>query len=73
MEKFNIDDIVEDKNGKVYLVQIRNNRLAIIHEPTCGSEREGECKFDYIDNFTINHLQLEKVGTYELNSNLLNQ
>jgi len=73
MENFEIDDILEDKNGKKYLVGIRNDRLAMIHKPKTASEREGECLYDYLDDAanSVLNIDLEKIGNYKENPNLL--
>ena len=40
IKDWKINDILEDKNGKRYLIGWRNEKFVAVHSPTCGSERE---------------------------------
>lgn len=55
-------DLVRDEDCKEYLVDFRYGAWCLIHEPTCGSEREGECKWDYIHDFNKIY-DIEIIGT----------
>ena len=67
IEDLKLNDIVEDKYGMRYVIGIRNNIFVAVHPPTCGSEREGECRFDYLSDLT----ELEKIGNYDENPELV--
>lgn len=71
--EWSINDVLEDVNGKRYLIGWRNNKIAIIHPPTCGSEREGECKFDYLVDLINSQFDydLQKIGNYDKTPHLL--
>jgi hypothetical protein len=68
-----INDVLEDVNGRRYLIGWRNNKIAIIHQPSCGSEREGECKFDYLAEVinSQNDYDLQKIVNYDETPHLL--
>ena len=68
-----INDILEDKYGKRYLISLRNAKIVIVHPPKCGSEREGECKFDYLSDVINSQIDydLQKIGNYDESPQLL--
>lgn len=65
-------DILQCENDKIYLVDFRNGSWVIVHSPTCGSEREGECKTDYLYD-ALKILGLEVIGNEYQNHELLNK
>jgi hypothetical protein len=73
IKDWKINDILEDKNGKRYLIGWRNEKFVAVHPPTCGSEREGECKYDYLEDMINSRIwfDLQKIGNYDKNPNLL--
>jgi len=57
---------------KKYLVDFRNGSFVVVHEPSCGSEREGECKIDYLFDFLkLKKDNIEIIGNIDENPNLL--
>ncbi|MNQ56106.1 YopX protein [compost metagenome] len=54
-------DILQCENDKIYLVDFRKGSWVIVHAPTCGREREGECKTDYLHD-ALKALELEVIG-----------
>lgn len=73
IKDWKLNDILEDKNGKKYLIGFRDEKFVAVHPPTCGSEREGECKFDYLEDMINSQIwfDLQKIGNYDENPSLL--
>ena len=65
-----IGHILQDEHKK-YLVDFRNGSFVVVHEPSCGTEREGECKTDYLFDFLkLNKDNIEIIGNIDDNPNL---
>ncbi len=55
-----------------YLVDFRNGSFVVVHEPSCGTEREGDCKTDYLFDFLkLKKDNIEIIGNIDDNPNLL--
>lgn len=73
IKDWKINDILEDKYGKRYLIGWRNEKIVAVHPPTCGSEREGDCKWDFLEDMINSPIcfDLQKIGNYDENPKLL--
>jgi len=69
-EELFIDDFIEDESGNIFLIGWRDSSIAAIHPPTCGSEREGECKWDYLHDLML-LTSVEKIGDIHTTPELL--
>jgi hypothetical protein len=61
-------DTIEDVNGMRFMVDFRNGSWVLVHSPTCRSEAEGECKWDYLFDYCF---ELKIISTIHDNPELL--